>query len=108
MQNQMLQLMQQARAMKKNMKAVKKSLRKEEVTGEAGDGEVAITLNCEHKVKSIHIEPTLLTTNDAKALEKLVQTALSDALNKVSTVSAEKMKAATGGLQLPPGMDLGL
>lgn len=39
-------------------------------------------------------------------LEDLILTAINDAVGQISIASSEKMKGATGGMDLPPGMNL--
>jgi DNA-binding protein YbaB len=44
--------------------------------------------------------------DDKDMLEDLVLTAINDSVRKLAEASAEKMKAATGGMQLPGGLNL--
>ena len=57
-------------------------------------------------MKGISIDPSLLKPDESEILEDLIGAAHAEARRKAETVLAEKMKDATGGLQLPPGLKL--
>ena len=52
------------------------------------------------------IEPELVEKNEREMLEDLILAAANDAKAKAETKVAEEMQALTGGLQLPPGLQL--
>ena len=52
--------------------------------------------------------PSLLKAEEGEILEDLIVAAHAEARNKMEQAVAEKMKEVTGGLPLPPGMNLGL
>ncbi|HEB79594.1 MAG TPA: YbaB/EbfC family nucleoid-associated protein, partial [Rhodospirillales bacterium] len=52
------------------------------------------------------IDPSLFEDKDAEVLEDLILAAFNDAKSKVETAMREKMSELTGGLQLPPGLQL--
>lgn len=98
------QLMQQAQQMQKKMQSVQAELADMEITGEAGGGMVKVTLNGKHEGRRVQIDPSLFA-EDQDLIEDLVAAAITDAARKLSTASQEKMQEATGGLNLPPGMN---
>ncbi|MEP5697987.1 MAG: YbaB/EbfC family nucleoid-associated protein, partial [Sneathiella sp.] len=51
-------------------------------------------------------DPSLVDPEDKEMLEDLIKAAHADARGKVEAYSQEKMKEMTGGLELPPGMNL--
>jgi nucleoid-associated protein EbfC len=57
-------------------------------------------------VQSIAIDPSLMKPDEREILEDLLVAALNDAKSKAEILAAEEMKTLTGGLPLPPGMNL--
>jgi len=58
-------------------------------------------------LRGVSIDPSLMKEDEREILEDLIIAAASDAKLKVDTLTAEKMKAVTGGLPLPPGLGFG-
>jgi len=100
-------LMRQAQQMQENMRKLQDELARAEVTGEAGAGMVRITLSGKHQAHRVEIDPAALK-EDKEFLEDLIAAAINDAAQKLEAMSQEKLRAATGGLNLPPGLNLGL
>ena len=100
-------LMRQAQQVQENMRKLQEELARAEVTGEAGAGRVKVTLSGKHPARRGEIDPAALK-EDKEFLEDLVAAAINDAAQKVEAMSSEKLRAATGGLSLPPGLNLGL
>jgi hypothetical protein len=99
-------MMKQAQQMQESMKDMQGELEKMEVTGVSGGGMVKVTLTGKGMAKSCVIDPSLVGEGDADMLEDLIVAAINDARTKVDKLSSEKMSELTGGLQLPPGMQL--
>lgn len=99
-------LMRQAQQMQENMKRLQDELARAEVTGESGAGLVKVTLSGKHQAHRVQIDPAALK-EDKEFLEDLVAAAINDAEQKVEALAREKMAQATGGLNLPPGFNLG-
>ena len=57
-------------------------------------------------MRGIKIDPALVDPSDVEMLEDLVIAAVNDAKKKVEAVAAKEMKKITGGLSLPPGIEL--
>ena len=106
MKNQIAGMMRQAQKMQEEMKKVQEQLDKTEVTGESASGKVKVITNCRNNVKSITIDPALISTDsdDIETLEDLVLLAVNDALGKAEALSSEKMSKVTSGLPIPPGL----
>lgn len=100
-------LMRQAQQMQENMRKLQEELARAEVTGEAGAGMVRITLSGKHQAHRVEIDPAALK-EDKEFLEDLVAAAINDAAQKLEAMSQEKLRAAAGGMNLPPGLNLGL
>ncbi|GHA09250.1 nucleoid-associated protein [Arenicella chitinivorans] len=95
-------LMKQAQAMQENMQKAQAELANIEVTGESGGGMVKLTMTCRHDVKSVTIDPELLSDPDDKeVLEDLIAAAMNDAVRKVEKTSQDKMSGLTSGLNIP-------
>lgn len=99
-------LMKQAQQMQARMAEAQLELEQIVVEGEAGGGLVKVTLTAKGAMKSIAIDPSLVKPEEKEILEDLIVTAHAQARAKADEAMAEKMKALTGGLQLPPGMKL--
>ena len=99
------QLMKQAQEMQSNMKKAQEEMASISVTGESGAGMVRITMSCQHEVKAVEIEDSLVG-DDKDMLEDLIVAAFNDALRKVEKTTQEKFSGMTSGLSLPPGMKL--
>ncbi len=99
------QLMKQAQQMQANMKKAQEEMAALTVTGESGGGMVRITMTCQHQVKAVEIDDTLIG-DDKEMLEDLITAAFNDAQKKVETTVQEKFSGMTAGLNLPPGLNL--
>ncbi len=97
-------LMQQAQKMQENMKRAQAELAVKEVSGEAGNGLVKVTMTCTHVVKSIEISPELIAeaVEDKEMLEDLVLAAVNAAGSQAEETTRQTMGAFTQGL--PAGM----
>lgn len=98
-------LMKQAQQMQENMKRAQAELANVEVEGQAGSGMVKVTMTCQHQVKRVSIDDSLMG-DDKEMLEDLIVTALNDATRKAEATAQERMGGLMSGLPLPPGMKL--
>lgn len=100
----MMDLMKQAQQMRGEMKRAQKQLASLEVVGESGGGMVRITMTCNHRIRRLEIEDSLL--NDKKSvLEDLLKAAFNDAIRKVERTVKDQYSDLGGGM-LPAGMKL--
>jgi hypothetical protein len=99
--------MRQAQQVQDNIKRAQDEVAKLEATGESGAGMVRVTLDGKHQARKVEIAPAALQ-EDKEFLEDLIAAAINDASQKIDAISKDKMAAATGGMQLPPGLNLGL
>ena len=100
------QMMKQAQQLQGKMAEMQQELANIEVTGQAGGGMIQVTLNGRAEARAVKIDPSLVDPNDTEVLEDLIVAAFNDAKAKVEAHIAERMSELTGGLQLPPGMQL--
>ena len=101
-----LGMMKQAAQLQSKMQAMQAELDTIEVEGTAGGGMVSVKLSAKGDLKGVKIDDSLMKATDKEILEDLLVAAHADARRKAETVMQEKMKSLTGGLPLPPGMNL--
>lgn len=99
-------LMKQAAELKNKVEAMQAELERVEVEGTAGGGLVTVKLNAKSELKGVHIDPSLLKSDEAEIVEDLIVAAHMDARRKAEAVMQDKMQSLTGGLPLPPGLKL--
>jgi DNA-binding YbaB/EbfC family protein len=100
------QIMQQAQKVQENIKRAQDEIARMEITGESGAGMVKVTLDGRHQARKVEINPSALG-EDKEFLEDLIAAAINDAAQKLDDATKEKMNAVTGGMGLPPGLNLG-
>ena len=100
------QLMKQAQEMQTKMQEMQERLAQSELEGHAGGGMVSVTINGKNVVKRVKIDPSLAAPDDIEVLEDLLVAAFNDARAKVEAHVQDEMQKITGGLNLPPGMNL--
>lgn len=100
------QMMKQAQQMQVKMQEMQDKLAAIEVTGNSGGGLVSVTLNGKGEMRGVKIDASLFSADDAEVVEDLIVAAFNDAKGKVDAHVAEQMSKITGGLNLPPGMNL--
>src|SRR5471030_992786 len=101
-----LGLMKQAAQLQSKMQAMQAELDTIEVEGAAGGGMVSVRLSAKGDLKGVKIDDSLMKPSEKEILKDLLVAAHADARRKAETVLQEKMKSLTGGLPLPPGMNL--
>ena len=102
--NQLKDMMEKAQALQTQMLNVEEKLKTIEVGGESGGGLVKVVLSGKGVMKSVNIDPSLLTAESKEVLEDLIAAAFTNAQKKMTMTVQEEMGKATGGLQMPPGM----
>jgi DNA-binding YbaB/EbfC family protein len=100
------QMMKQAQEIQQKMADMQQEMLELEVTGKSGGGMCQVTLNGKGEAKNVLIDPALVKPEDAEVLEDLIVAAMNDAKAKADEMMREKMQEITGGLPLPPGMQL--
>lgn len=98
-------IMKQAQQMQERMQQAQEELAKLEVTGESGAGMVKVTMTCNHNVRRVEIDDSLMD-DDKEMIEDLVAAAINDAARRVQETSQERMAEVTGGMNMPPGMKM--
>ena len=98
-------LMQQAQRMQEDMKRAQEEIAQLEVTGQAGGGLVSVRMSGRHEVRGVAIDRKLFA-DDPEMAEDLVAAAINDAVNKIASLSQEKLGGLTAGMNLPAGLKL--
>ena len=80
------------------VRKLQKELQKMIIDVEAGDGAVRVEITGEQKIKKIHIDPEYVDLDDIGQLERWVEEAVKEAIQKSQKVAAEKMQPMLGNL----------
>ena len=91
-------IMQQAQKMQEQLIAAQAELAASEVTGQAGNGLVQVTMTAAGDVRAVRIDPQVVDPEDVDTLQDLVVGALQDAARAAQQLQAEKMGPLAGGL----------
>ena len=100
------QMMQQAQKMQAKMEGLQANLDAAEIIGVSGGGMVEVILTGKGMAKRVKIDPSLVIPGDVEILEDLITAAVNDARSRIEEKMKEEMSKITGGLELPPGMNL--
>jgi nucleoid-associated protein EbfC len=93
-----LSMMQQAREMQERLQQQMADLR---VEATAGGGMVTVTVDGAKQVRSITIDPTIVSRDDVEMLQDLIAAAVNDAGRKVDQQLGQSMSGLLGSLKLP-------
>lgn len=104
-----MQMMKQAQSLQQKLKDTQAELAKTEITGEAAGGAVVVTCDGQGKFKSIKLKPEAINAEDPSSvdaetiemLEDIISTAINQASEKAGKEMESKMKAVTGGINIP-------
>ena len=99
-------MMKQAAQLQSKMQELQAELDRIEVEGTAGGGMVSVRLSAKGDLKGVRIDDSLYKPSEKEIVEDLLVAAHADARRKAEAVMQDKMNGLTGGLALPPGMNL--
>jgi len=91
-------MMKQVLQMQKQLKRAQKELEKATVTGSAGSGIVFVTMTGSQKCTGVKLDNDKVIALPTKKLEKLIEQAVTDALEKSKKLMADKIGPLSGGL----------
>ncbi len=94
-------LMRQANQMQAKMKKAQEELATREFEGTSGGGAVKIIVTGNNQLKSVEIQPDVISSGDKDMLQDLILTATNDALNTAKTTTDKEMAKITGGFSMP-------
>ena len=89
-------LMKNIGSLQANLKQVKAELQTAVVSGKDPSEKVAVELTGSLQVQAVHIDPSLLSPENAAVLEAACSAAMQSALIQFKELSAQKFSAATG------------
>jgi DNA-binding YbaB/EbfC family protein len=93
-----LSMMQQAKEMQERLQKQMADLR---VEATAGGGMVTVIVDGAKQVRSITIDPTIVSRDDVEMLQDLIAAAVNDAGRKVDQQLGQSMSGLLGSLKLP-------
>lgn len=97
----MQKMMKEMQKMQKQMAKLQEELAQTPVTGSAGGGVCEVTVNGNHDMLSVKLDPEVVDPDDVEMLQDLIVAATNDAMKKASDLSEEKMGALTKGMKMP-------
>ena len=92
-------MMRQAQRLQAQIQKVQEELETLTVEGTAGGGVIKVVMSGKQNVESVTIDPE--AAEDVDLLQDLVAAAVNDAFTKIQELTAQKMGAITGGLNIP-------
>lgn len=95
------QLLQLGQQMQGRITQMQTELTQRTVTGSAGGGMVTVTADGKGHVRSVKIDPGIITEGDVEMIEDLVAAAVADAQRRAEEIYQDELRKVTGGLQLP-------
>ena len=100
----MQKMLKQVQKLQEEMARVQEQLAHDRVEAGAGGGVVRAVASGRGDLIEIAIDPSVVDPGDVAMLQDLVLAAVNEAIRQARDHAAEKMKAVTGGVQLPPGI----
>lgn len=99
-------MLRQAQELQGKMADMQEKLSELEITGSAGGGMIRVTLNGKGEAKKLFIDPSVVDPQDTAMLEDLILAAFHAAKAEQVSTARDMMSDITGGLPLPPGLQL--
>ena len=104
-----MQMMKQAQSLQQKLKDTQAELANTEITGESAGGAVIVTCDGQGKFKSIKLKPEAINPENPSSvdsdtiemLEDIITSAITQASDKASKEMESRMKAVTGGINIP-------
>ena len=96
-----MSMLSQAWELKSKLDKAQEELKNITVEASSGKGAVKVIINGKQKIQSIKISPQVIDPDKAEQLEKLVLTAVDEAITKSQKLAAKQLKELTGGLKIP-------
>jgi DNA-binding YbaB/EbfC family protein len=104
-----MQMMKQAQNIQAKLKSAQDELTNMEIVGESAGGAVVVTCSGQGKFKSIKLKPEAINPENPSSvdadtiemLEDIISAAINQAGDKAAAEMEKKMKAVTGGVNIP-------
>jgi len=101
-------MLKQAQDMQQSMSDMHAALENSRIEGSSGAGMIKIVMDGKGSLKGLTIDSVLFDGDEKEVVEDLIIAAHADAKTRVEAHAAEEMKKISGGLQMPPGMNLNI
>jgi nucleoid-associated protein EbfC len=103
--NNIQQILQMGQQVQARLSQLQTELGQKTVTCSSGGGMVTVTADGRGKLRSLKIDPTVVSAGDVEMLEDLVLAAVNEAQSRAHQVYEEEMRKLSGGLPFPlPGL----
>ena len=80
---------------------IQKEIQALEIEATSGGGMVKVVMDGQKNLKSLKIDPEVVSKDDVEMLQDLVSAAINEAARKVDEAIQEKIGGLTGGMKLP-------
>jgi DNA-binding YbaB/EbfC family protein len=99
-------MMKQVQKIQEDTEKMQQELAGERVEASSGGGMVTAVANGLAELIEVKISPEVVDPSDVEMLQDLVTSAVREAMERANELRKERMEEITGGLGLPPGMNL--
>jgi len=99
-------MMKKVQEMQARMAELQTEMENRQFTATSGGGAVSVTLTGKGRVLYVSITPDACDPEDTETLEDMIKAAVNKAREDADKAIAEAMAELTGGLPLPPGLQL--
>jgi DNA-binding YbaB/EbfC family protein len=106
MMRNMAGMMKKVQEMQMRLETLQTELDSQHFSASAGNDYVTATVTGSGAIHAIKIDPTVINPDDPEILEDLICLATRNAQAVATAEKARLLKTITGGLPLPPGMNL--
>lgn len=97
----MKKMMKQAQRMQAELARAQEEIKDLTYEATAGGGMVKAVATGDMAIASLTIDPEAVDPEDVEMLQDMVAAAVNEALRGVSDMSAQRLNAATGGMNIP-------
>ena len=99
-------MMKKMQEMQGRLAAMQEDLAEKEFTAIVGSGVVSATVTGDGKLAKLKLDPDAVDPADVEILEDMICLATNRALQEAADEKTKMMNDITGGLPLPPGLNL--
>jgi nucleoid-associated protein EbfC len=96
-----MNIFKQAQELQGKFAKIQEELAQSTVLGAAGGGMVTAEVNGQGQIRSIKLDPSVVSASDVEMLEDLIVIAVSEAQKKAQEKAQEHVGQLTGGMSLP-------
>ena len=106
MMRNMANMMKKVQDMQARLATVQANLNLQHFSASAGSDRVTVTVTGNGNLQKVKIDPSIIDPDDTEMLEDLICIATRNAQTAANEEKARQIKDITGGLPLPPGINL--